>query len=59
MKKKRVSLWRTYRCQHVVRDRMGIYRRSHGAHIENVGRNYFVNYNLVYQLGESLIAELG
>jgi BMFP domain-containing protein YqiC len=44
--------------EHVVRDRMGIYRGSHGAHIENVGRTSFGTYNLVYQLGESLIADL-
>jgi hypothetical protein len=41
----------------VVRDRMGIYRGSHGAHIENVGRTSFGTYNLVYQLGESLTAD--
>lgn len=44
--------------EHVVRDRMGIYRGSHGAHIENVGRTSFGTYNLVYQLGESLTADL-
>lgn len=44
--------------EHVVRDRMGIYRGSHGAHIENVGRTSFGTYNLVYELGESLIADL-
>jgi hypothetical protein len=44
--------------EHVVRDRMGIYRGSHGAHIENVGRTSFGTYNLVYQLGEPLTADL-
>ena len=44
--------------EHIVRDRMGIYRGSHGAHIENVGRTSFGTYNLVYQLGESLTADL-
>jgi hypothetical protein len=44
--------------EHVVRDRMGIYVGSHGAHIENVGRTSFGTYNLVYQLGESLTADL-
>lgn len=43
--------------EHVVRDRMGIYRGSHGAHIENVARTSFGTYNLVYQLGESLTAD--
>jgi hypothetical protein len=44
--------------EHIVRDRMGIYIGSHGAHIENVGRTSFGTYNLVYQLGESLTAHL-
>jgi len=44
--------------EHVVRDRMGIYTGSYGAHIENVGRTSFGTYNLVYQLGESLTAHL-
>ena len=44
--------------EHIVRDRMGIYVGTHGAHIENVGRTSFGTYNLVYQLGESLTAEL-
>ncbi len=44
--------------EHIVRDRMGIYVGSHGAHIENVGRTSFGTYNLVYQLGESLTANL-
>ena len=42
----------------VVRDRMGIYRGAHGAHIENIARTSFGTYNLVYQLGESLTADL-
>jgi hypothetical protein len=42
----------------VVRDRMGIYRGTHGAHIENIARTSFGTYNLVYQLGESLTADL-
>jgi hypothetical protein len=37
---------------------MGIYRGSHGAHIENIARTSFGTYNLVYQLGESLTADL-
>ena len=44
--------------EHIVRDRMGIYKGSHGDHIENVGRTSFGTYNLVYQLGESLTADL-
>ena len=44
--------------EHVVRDRMGIYRGTHGAHIENIARTSFGTYNLVYQLGESLTADL-
>jgi hypothetical protein len=42
----------------IVRDRMGIYRGSHGAHIENIARTSFGTYNLIYQLGESLTSEL-
>src|SRR5690348_6102501 len=42
----------------IVRDRMGIYRGSHGAHIENIARTSFGTYNLIYQLGESLTADL-
>jgi hypothetical protein len=45
--------------EHIVRDRMGIYRGSHGAHIENIARTSFGTYNLIYQLGEGLTAELG
>jgi hypothetical protein len=44
--------------EHIVRDRMGIYTGSHGNHIENVVRTSFGTYNLVYQLGESLVADL-
>ncbi len=44
--------------EHVVRDRMGIYRGSHGEHIQNVARTSFGTYNLVYQVGESLTADL-
>lgn len=44
--------------EHIVRDRMGIYKGSLGAHIENVGHASFSTYNLVYQLGESLTAHL-
>jgi hypothetical protein len=44
--------------ENVVRDRLGIYRGSHGAHIENVARTSFGTYNLVYQLGEELTANL-
>jgi hypothetical protein len=44
--------------EHIVRDRMGIYVGSHGAHIENVGRTSFGTYNLIYQLGEVLTADL-
>jgi hypothetical protein len=41
-----------------ARDRMGIYRGSHGAHIENIARTSFGTYNLIYQLGEGLTADL-
>ena len=44
--------------EHVVRDRMGIYRGSHGEHIQNVARTSFGTYNLIYQLGEELTANL-
>ena len=44
--------------EHIVRDRMGIYRGSHGEHIMSVGRTSFGTYNLNYQLGESLTADL-
>jgi len=44
--------------EHIVRDRMGIYTGSHGNHIQNVGCTSFGTYNLVYQLGESLTADL-
>jgi len=44
--------------EHVVRDRMGIYTGSHGEHIQYVARTSFGTYNLVYQVGESLTADL-
>jgi hypothetical protein len=44
--------------EHIVRDRMGIYRGSHWDHIENVGRTSFGTYDLIYQLGEGLTADL-
>ncbi len=44
--------------EHIVRDRMGIYVGSHGAHIQSVGRTSFGTYNLVYQLGEFLTAQM-
>ena len=44
--------------EHVVRDLLGIYKGSHGAHIENVARTSFGTYNLIYQLGEGLTADL-
>ncbi len=44
--------------EHVVRDLLGIYKGSHGAHIENVARTSFGTYNLIYQLGEGLTTDL-
>jgi hypothetical protein len=44
--------------EHVVRDRMGICKGSHGDHIESVGRTSFGTYNLIYELGEALTADL-
>lgn len=44
--------------EHIVRDRMGIYQGSHGAHIQNVTRTMFRTYNLIYQLGEPLTADI-
>ncbi|GAC1568787.1 MAG: hypothetical protein NVS3B14_19330 [Ktedonobacteraceae bacterium] len=44
--------------ERVVRDRMGIYTGSHGDHIEYVGRTSFGTYNMIYQLGEELTADL-
>jgi len=44
--------------EHVVRDRIGIYKSSHGDHIAYVGRVSFGTYNLIYQLGEGLTADL-
>src|SRR5215472_19028254 len=43
--------------EHIMRDRMGIYRGSHGEHIQHVARTSFGTYNLVYQVGESLTAD--
>ncbi|HET9919028.1 MAG TPA: hypothetical protein VFQ30_04245 [Ktedonobacteraceae bacterium] len=44
--------------EYIVRDRMGIYRGSHGAHIQHVTRTMFRTYNLIHQLGEPLTADL-
>jgi hypothetical protein len=44
--------------ERIVRDRLGIYRGTHGAHIENIARTSFGTYNLIYQLGEPLTADL-
>ncbi len=44
--------------EHAVRDRIGIYKSSHGDHIAYVGRVSFGTYNLIYQLGEGLTADL-
>ena len=44
--------------EHIVRDRMGIYRGSHGAHIQHVTRTMFRTYNLIHQLGEPLTNDL-
>jgi hypothetical protein len=44
--------------EHAVRDRMGIYKGSHGDHIQSVARTSFGTYNLIYQVGESLTADL-
>jgi len=44
--------------EHIVRDRMGIYRGSHGAHIQHVTRTMFRTYNLIHQLGEPLTADV-
>lgn len=44
--------------EYVVRDRMGIYRGSHGVHIQNVTRTSFGTYNLIHQFGASLTADL-
>src|SRR5258708_13391834 len=43
--------------EHVARDRMGIYRGSHGEHIPNVARTSFGTYNLLYHVAESLTAD--
>jgi hypothetical protein len=44
--------------QHVMRNRIGIYRGSHSTHINYVARATFGTYDLVSQLGESLAADL-
>jgi hypothetical protein len=44
--------------EHILLDRMGIYRDSHDNYLEYVGHTSFGTYNLVYQLGESLTADL-
>ncbi|SRR6266446_1122266 len=44
--------------EHVVRDRMGIYTGAYGDHLEHVGHTSFGTYDLIYQLGEALTAEL-
>lgn len=44
--------------EHIVRDRMGIYRGSHGAHIQNVTGTMFRTYNLIHHLGEPLTADM-
>jgi hypothetical protein len=44
--------------EHILLDRMGIYRGSHDNYLVYVGHTSFGTYNLVYQLGESLTADL-
>ncbi|MBA2288166.1 MAG: hypothetical protein H0W02_22045 [Ktedonobacteraceae bacterium] len=44
--------------EHIVRDRLGLDQGSAGRHIENVARAPFSTYNLVYQVGEGLLADL-
>ncbi len=44
--------------EHLLRDLLGIYTGSHAAHIENVACTSFGTYNLLYQLGEALTADL-
>ena len=41
-----------------MRDRMGIYRGSHGVHIQIVTRTSFGTYNLIHQFGASLTSDL-
>ena len=44
--------------EHIVRDRMGLYKGSYGDHLEYVERASIDTYNLIYQLGESLTADI-
>ena len=44
--------------EHIVRDRMDIYKRSNGDQREYIGQTSFGTWNLVYQIGESLTADL-
>jgi len=44
--------------EHILLDRMGIYRGNHDNYLVYVGHTSFGTYNLVYQLGESLTADL-
>jgi len=44
--------------EHIVRDLLRIDHSSPGRHIENVARASLCTYNLVYQVGESLLADL-
>ena len=44
--------------EHIVRDRLGIYRGSHGAHIQHVARTSLGTYNLLHQFGEALTTDL-
>lgn len=43
--------------EHILFDRMDIYRDSHDNYLQYVGHISFGTYNLVYQLGESLTAD--
>ena len=44
--------------EHIVRDRVDIYRRSDGDQRAYIGHTSFDTWNLVYQIGESLTADL-
>lgn len=44
--------------EHIVRDRVDIYRHSDGDQRAYMGHTSFGTWNLVYQIGESLIADL-
>jgi hypothetical protein len=44
--------------QHVVRDRMGIYKGTLGDHLKYIEHSSFGTYDLIYQLGEDLTADL-